>query len=77
MQGKQNPIFLGIIDHRMPHGLKKWLCDSTGGVYSGRARPRVGLAAGSADLMRMVMAKLAEIISADSILITAHLYPGE
>ena len=30
-----------------------------------------------ADLMRMVMAELAEIISADSILVKAHLYPGE
>ena len=31
---------------------------------------RMGLAADSADLMRMVMAELAELISADSILIS-------
>jgi hypothetical protein len=39
--------------------------------------PKSGLAADSADLMRMMMAELAELISTDSILVKAHLYPGE
>jgi hypothetical protein len=47
------------------------------GAHSVRARPRVGLAADSAALMRIVMAALAELISADSILIKPHLYPRE
>jgi hypothetical protein len=60
-----------------PHGLKNLLCDSTGGECSGHACPRVGPAADAAALMRIVMAELAELISADSILIKLHLYPWE
>jgi hypothetical protein len=61
----------------MPHGLKKLLSDSTGGAYNGHARPKVELIAGSAALIRIMMAELAELISADSIFAKTHLYPGE
>ena len=48
-----------------------------GGACSGRARPKVELTGGSAALIRIMMAKLAELISADSIFVKTHLYPGE
>jgi hypothetical protein len=46
-------------------------------VRAAMRTPKSRLAADSADLMRMMMAELAELISADSILVKAHLYPGE
>jgi len=39
--------------------------------------PKSGLVADSANLMCIMMAELAELIFADSILIKAHLYPWE
>jgi Fe-S cluster biogenesis protein NfuA len=48
-----------------------------GGACSGCAYPKVELMAGSAALMRIMMAELAEIISADSIFAKTHLYLGE
>ena len=63
--------------YKMPHGLKKLLCDSIGGAYNGHACAKVALTAGSAALMRIMMAELAELISADSTFAKTHLYPGE
>jgi hypothetical protein len=54
---------------------QKYVVREHGGACS--RRTRLGLAADSADLMRMMMAELAEVISADSILVKAHLNPGE
>jgi len=39
--------------------------------------PKAELMAGSAALMRIMMAELADLISADSIFVKTHLYPGE
>jgi len=55
----------------------KIACNSTGGAYSGHARPEVGLVADLAALMHIMMATSAELISADSILVKTHLYLRE
>ena len=55
----------------------KIACDSTGGACNRHASPKVGSAADSATLMRIMMAASAKIISADSILTKTHLYPWE
>jgi len=47
------------------------------GACSGCAHPKTELMAGLASLMRIMMAELAELISADSIFAKTHLYPGE
>jgi hypothetical protein len=60
----------------MPHGLKNG-CSTVLEVRTAGAHTQSGLAADSADLMRMMMAELAELFSADSILVKAHLYPRE
>ena len=44
---------------------------------SGCAHPTAELMAGSAALMHIMIAELAEIISTDSIFAKTHLYPGE
>jgi hypothetical protein len=60
----------------MPHGPKNG-CATVLKVRTAGAHAQEWLAAHSADLMRMMMAELAELISADSILVKAHLYLGE
>ena len=65
----------------MPHGLKKDCCVTVLEVhavaYNRHACPKVELMAGSAALMRIMMAELAELISADSIFTKTYLYLGE
>ena len=46
-------------------------------AYNGHARPKVELMAGSAALIRIMMAELAVLISADSVFAKTYLYPGE
>ena len=60
----------------MPHSLKN-CCLKAPEVHAAGTRPKVELMAGSASLMRIMMAELAEFISADSIFANTHLYPGE
>ena len=48
-----------------------------GGICSRCTHPKAELMAGSAALMRIMMAELAELISANSIFMKTYLYPGE
>ena len=62
--------------YRISYG-PKWCSPTAQRCMQQGTRPRVESAADSADLMRIMMAASAEIISAASIFMKTHLYPRE